>query len=57
MADEAHAKAAATSTTTTATKAFAPKTPVQLNPPKHDPISKAELAACDGMFFVLFSLC
>ncbi|KAL9617726.1 MAG: hypothetical protein Q9160_007500 [Pyrenula sp. 1 TL-2023] len=30
-------------------KNFEPKTPVQLNPPKHDPISVEELAKCDGM--------
>lgn len=28
---------------------FAPKEPVQLNPPKDDPISKEELAKCDGI--------
>ncbi|KAJ5474755.1 Cytochrome b5 [Penicillium sp. IBT 31633x] len=29
-------------------KRFAPKEPVQLDPPKDDPISKEELARCDG---------
>lgn len=28
---------------------FAPKVPVQLDPPKDDPISLEELAKCDGM--------
>lgn len=28
---------------------FEPKTPVQLNPPKDDPISKEYLAKCNGM--------
>lgn len=28
---------------------FAPKEPVQLNPPKDDPISPEELAKCDGI--------
>lgn len=28
---------------------FAPKNPVQLNPPKDDPITVEELAKCDGM--------
>lgn len=30
-------------------KRFAPKVPVQLDPPKYDPISYEELAKCDGM--------
>lgn len=29
-------------------KRFAPKVPVQLDPPKYDPISYEELAKCDG---------
>lgn len=29
-------------------KRFAPKEPVNLNPPKTDPISIADLAQCDG---------
>ncbi|MCJ1236945.1 hypothetical protein MMC14_004929 [Varicellaria rhodocarpa] len=29
-------------------KNFAPKVPVQLDAPKHDPFSVAELAACNG---------
>lgn len=29
---------------------FEPKVPVQLNPPKDDPISVEELAKCDGEF-------
>ena len=29
-------------------KKFAPKTPVQLDPPKDDPISTAHLSKCDG---------
>ncbi|PKY01881.1 cytochrome b5 [Aspergillus campestris IBT 28561] len=29
-------------------KRFSPKEPVQLNPPKDDPITKEELAKCDG---------
>jgi hypothetical protein len=29
-------------------KRFAPKVPVQLDPPKDDPISQEELAKCDG---------
>lgn len=29
-------------------KNFAPKTPVDLNPPKDDPISPEELSKCDG---------
>jgi hypothetical protein len=28
---------------------FEPKTPVQLDPPKDDPISAADLAQADGM--------
>jgi hypothetical protein len=31
------------------TKRFEPKVPVQLDPPKDDPISQEELAECDGM--------
>lgn len=31
------------------TKRFEPKVPVQLDPPKDDPISQEELAKCDGM--------
>lgn len=31
-------------------KRFSPKEPVQLNPPKDDPITKEELAKCDGTF-------
>lgn len=27
---------------------FAPKEPVELDPPKDDPITKEELAKCDG---------
>lgn len=30
-------------------KNFAPKTPVNLDPPKDDPISQEELSKCDGM--------
>lgn len=30
------------------TKRFEPKVPVQLDPPKDDPISQEELAKCDG---------
>lgn len=29
-------------------KRFEPKVPVQLDPPKHDPISVEELSKCDG---------
>jgi hypothetical protein len=29
-------------------KRFEPKVPVQLDPPKHDPITPEELAKCDG---------
>ncbi|OJJ44804.1 hypothetical protein ASPZODRAFT_18368 [Penicilliopsis zonata CBS 506.65] len=29
-------------------KSFAPKVPVQLNPPKDDPITVEELSKCDG---------
>jgi len=32
---------------------FAPKTPVQLNPPKDDPISLDRLSKCDGMISYL----
>ena len=32
---------------------FEPKEPVQLDPPKDDPISTAELAKCDGRFVLL----
>lgn len=31
---------------------FEPKVPVQLNPPKDDPISVEELAKATGMFFI-----
>lgn len=31
-------------------KSFAPKTPVDLAPPKSDPITYEELAKCDGAF-------
>ena len=31
------------------TKRFEPKQPVQLDPPKDDPISVEELSKCDGM--------
>lgn len=31
-------------------KRFEPKVPVQLDPPKDDPISQEELARCDGKF-------
>jgi hypothetical protein len=36
-------------------KRFEPKVPVQLDPPKDDPISVEELAKCDGedLFFLL----
>ncbi len=34
-------------------KNFAPKTPVNLNPPKDDPITYEELSKCDGMFYEL----
>lgn len=30
-------------------KNFAPKVPVQLDPPKYDPISYEDLSKCDGM--------
>jgi hypothetical protein len=30
-------------------KNFAPKVPVQLDPPKDDPITMEELSKCDGM--------
>jgi hypothetical protein len=30
-------------------KRFEPKVPVELDPPKDDPISLEELAKCDGM--------
>lgn len=30
-------------------KRFSPKVPVQLDPPKYDPISYEELSKCDGM--------
>jgi hypothetical protein len=30
-------------------KRFEPKTPVQLDPPKDDPITVEELSKCDGM--------
>lgn len=30
-------------------KRFSPKVPVQLDPPKYDPISAEELSKCDGM--------
>jgi membrane-associated progesterone receptor component len=31
-------------------KSFAPKHPVELAPPKDDPITYEELAKCDGVF-------
>ena len=31
-------------------KNFAPKTPVNLDPPKDDPITYEELSKCDGVF-------
>lgn len=31
-------------------KRFEPKVPVQLDPPKDDPISVEELSKCDGWF-------
>lgn len=31
-------------------KNFSPKIPVQLDPPKDDPISQEELAKCDGTY-------
>lgn len=30
-------------------KRFEPKVPVQLDPPKYDPITVEELSKCDGM--------
>lgn len=33
---------------TSQSKRFEPKEPVQLDPPKDDPISKEELSKCDG---------
>lgn len=33
-------------------KRFTPKVPVQLDPPKDDPISPEELAKCDGKFYL-----
>lgn len=33
-------------------KRFSPKVPVQLDPPKDDPISQEELAKCDGKFYL-----
>jgi hypothetical protein len=39
----------ATMTEEKQTKRFEPKVPVQLDPPKDDPISQEELAKCDGM--------
>ena len=38
-------------------KRFAPKVPVQLDPPKDDPISPEELAKCDGRHSPLQTLC
>ena len=35
------------------TERFAPKVPVQLDPPKDDPISLEELAKCDGKWLHL----
>lgn len=34
-------------------KRFSPKIPVQLDPPKYDPITVEELSKCDGEFFTL----
>lgn len=34
-------------------KRFSPKIPVQLDPPKYDPITVEELSKCDGEFFAL----
>lgn len=31
-------------------KRFSPKVPVELDPPKYDPISYEELSKCDGMW-------
>jgi len=33
-------------------KKFEPKRPVELNPPKSDPFTVAQLAECSGMAFV-----
>jgi hypothetical protein len=38
-------------------KSFAPKTPVELAPPKDDPITYEELAKCDGAFATLKQAC
>jgi hypothetical protein len=38
------------------TKRVEPKVPVQLDPPKDDPISVEELAKCDGMALPLTKL-
>lgn len=34
-------------------KRFSPKIPVQLDPPKYDPITVEELSKCDGEFSAL----
>lgn len=36
---------------------FEPKTPIQLNPPKDDPISPDYLAKCNGMVPSMFITC
>lgn len=36
-------------------KRFEPKQPVQLDPPKDDPITMEELSKCDGMDLSLYS--
>lgn len=35
---------------------FAPKTPVQLDPPKEDPFTKDELAKYDGKYIHIFCI-
>lgn len=33
-------------------KRFSPKVPVQLDPPKYDPITYEELSKCDGICLI-----
>lgn len=41
----------ATKATESQPKKFEPKKPVELHPPKSDPITVSQLAECDGMAF------